>query len=86
MTSAEGTSESFKQFLPNPGVKVIYVSCTPVNDADTITVSDLVTIKGYYLQKTDGSAITTSATFSGNVLTLADGSTVTPITGIIWGE
>jgi len=84
MTSAEATSETFKQLTPNCGYKMIYVSCTPVNDTDYITVNDLTTIKGYYLQMTDGSALATG-TFATKVLTLAAGSTVTPITGIIWG-
>jgi len=33
----------------------------------------------------DGSALTSSATFSGNVLTLGDGDSVTPVTGFVWG-
>lgn len=84
MTSAEATSETFTQLTPNCGVKFIWVDCTPVNDTDYITVADLTTIKGYYLQMTDGSALTTG-TFATNVLTMAAGSSVTPVNGFIWG-
>jgi len=85
MTSIEATSETFTQLTPNCGYRFVYLSATPVNDADFITVDELTTIKGYYLQMDDGSALTTSATFATNVLTLGDGSSVTPVTGFVWG-
>lgn len=85
MTTAECTSETFTQLTPNCGIKMVWLSCTPVNAADYITLSDyFTTIKGYYLQMTDGSALTTG-TFSGAVLTMAAGDTVTPVTGFVWG-
>ena len=83
-TTAECTSETFTQLSPNCGKKLVYITCIPTGATDTITIDDLSVIQGFYLQMTDGSALA-AGTYATNVITLSNGDTVTPITGIVWG-
>ena len=84
-TTAEATSETFTQMLPNLGKKLVYVTGTPVNDTDFITVTGLATAEGFYLQMDDGSALLTATAIVANKITLSNGSSVTPVTGRVWG-
>lgn len=84
MTVAEATLETFKQALPNSGVKVIYVEATTTNAADYITVSGLTTITGWYLRSSDTVAAGSHAT---NVITLSNGATGSKAwSGLVWGS
>jgi exosortase/archaeosortase len=91
MTTAEGTSETFTQEVPNVGVKVFHVKGTSAANSDTIDMSDyLSAIKGAYLICYSGAAtavngyVGTTTYSSTSVLTVTNGGTGV-WTGIVWG-
>lgn len=84
-TTVECTLETFKQMLPNPGKKIIFVKFTTTNATDYVTITPLTTIQGFRITDTTNATVL-AGTFSGNVLTLSNGATGTKIwSGIVWG-
>ena len=82
---AELTAKTSADFGPNlPGQirKVIFVSGTSAANNDTFTVSGLTTVLGAFLISTTGTVGT--MTFSSNVITITNGSTLV-WTGLAWG-
>lgn len=91
MTTAEGTSETFTQEVPNCGVKLFYVKGTSAASSDTIDLSDHLTlIKGAYLTCLTGAAtvvngtVATTTYSATSVLTVTNSGTAV-WTGIVWG-
>lgn len=86
MTAVEATSETFRQLLPNPGGKVVYVQATTTNATDYITVSDLAIVQGFWIMSTGGTVAAGTCATTTNVITLSNGGTGTKIwSGIAWG-
>lgn len=82
---AEFTVKSLQELAPNlPGAqtRLVYVAGTSAVNSDTLTVSDLTTVKGAFLISTTGTAAT--MTFATNVITVTNGAALT-WTGIAWG-
>lgn len=86
MTAVEATSETFKQFLPNPGAKVVYIQATTTNATDYITVPDLTIVQGFWIMSSGGLVAAGTCSTSTNIITLSNGSTGTKIwSGLAWG-
>lgn len=82
---AEVTAKSIQELAPNlPGTqnRLVYVTGTSAANNDTITVSDLTTVKGAFLISTTGTAGT--MTFATNVITVTNGGTLV-WSGLAWG-
>jgi hypothetical protein len=82
---AEVTVKSIQELAPNLAgaqTRLVYVAGTSAANNDTITVSDLTTVKGAFLISTTGTAAT--MTFSTNVITVTNGSTLV-WSGLAWG-
>lgn len=82
---AEVTSKIIADAGPNlPGQtkKLIYVEGASAVNNDTLTVTNLTTVRGAYLVSTTGTAGT--LTFSTNVITITNGGALT-WTGLAWG-
>lgn len=67
---------------PGAGIDLVYVTGVSAVNNDTLTVSGLTTVKGAFLISTTGTVGT--MTFSTNVITITNGSTLT-WTGLAWG-
>jgi len=86
MTSAEATSETFKEWLPNHGEKMVFIEATTTNATDYITVTDLTIVQGFWLMSTGGTVLTGTCSTSTNVITASNGATGTKIwSGFCWG-
>ena len=82
---AEFTAKTIQELAPNlPGTqnRLVFVAGTSAVNNDTLTVSDLTTVKGAFLISTTGTAGT--MTFATNVITVTNGSTLA-WTGLAWG-
>ena len=82
---AEVTSKAIQEIAPTIGgtpIRLIYITGVSAANSDTITVSDLTTVRGAYLISTTGTVGT--LTFSTNVITITNGSTLT-WSGLAWG-
>lgn len=82
---AEVTSKVIQELAPNlPGsqVRLVYVNGVSAANNDTLTVSDLTTVRGAFLISTTGTVIT--MTFATNVITLTNGGTLT-VHGLAFG-
>lgn len=86
MTSAEATSETFTEWLPNCGLKMIYIQATTTNATDYITVTGLSIVQGFWIMSTGGLVAAGTCATSTNVITLSNGATGSKIwSGIAWG-
>lgn len=82
---AEVTTKGIQELAPNLAgsqTRLIYVTGISAANNDTITVSDLTTVRGAFLISTTGTAGT--MTFATNVITITNGSTLT-WSGLAWG-
>jgi hypothetical protein len=77
MTSAELTSETSQQVMPNNGVKFTFWTGTAVNNTDYVTLTDLTIVQGAVAFATDGTAGTISVGNATNVVTFSNGGTKT---------
>lgn len=82
---AEITVKVIQELAPNLAgsqTRLVYVAGTTVANNDTITVSDLTTVKGAFLISSTGTVGT--MTFATNVITITNASTLI-WSGIAWG-
>lgn len=82
---AEVTVKSIQELAPNlAGTqnRLVYIAGTSAVNNDTITVSDLTTVKGAFLISSTGTVGT--MTFATNVITITNGSTLV-WSGLAWG-
>jgi hypothetical protein len=81
---AEFTAKTIQYIgnTPGAGIDVAYVAGVSAVNNDTFTVSGLTTVKGAFLISTTGTV--GAMTFSTNVITVTNGSTLT-WTGLAWG-
>lgn len=82
---AEFTVKTIQELAPNlPGTptRLVYVAGTSATNSDTLTVSDLTTVKGAFLISSGG--VVGTMTFATNVITVTNGSTLV-WTGLAWG-
>lgn len=80
---AEVTSKTIEgNSPPQAAVKIFYVTGTSAANNDTLTISQLTTVRGAFLISTTGTVIT--MTFATNVITLTNGSTLV-VSGLAWG-
>lgn len=84
---AEVTNKVIQELAPNlPGtpVRLVYVKGTTAASGDILTVSDLTTVLGAFLQQSDGTA-PTSIGLATNVITINNGGGALTYTGLAWG-
>lgn len=82
---AEITLKIIQELAPNlAGVqnRLVYVAGTTAANNDTITVSDLTTVKGAFLISSTGTVAT--MTFATNIITITNASTLV-WSGLAWG-
>lgn len=82
---AEVTSKGIQELAPNLAgaqTRLVYVTGISAVNNDTLTLSDLTTVRGAFLISTTGTVAT--MTFATNVITITNGSTLT-WSGLAWG-
>ncbi len=82
---AEFTAKGIQELAPNLAgaqTRLIYVSGASAVNSDTLTVTDLTTVRGAVLMSTTG--VVGAMTFATNVITVTNGGALT-WTGLAWG-
>lgn len=83
---AEFTAKTIQGLAPNvegtQAARLVYVAGTSAANNDTLTVSNLTTVRGAFLISTTGTAGT--MTFATNVITVTNGGTLV-FSGLAWG-
>lgn len=84
---AEVTAKTIQELAPNlPGtsVRLVFVRGTTNATGDTLTVSDLTTVHGAYLQQANGT-LPSSIGLATNVITINNAGGALTYTGLAWG-